>query len=102
MKKYLKTAGECFSRSSQELKQPLCLAVCAMLLALCLVLAYFGNISVTFLGTNVIKLSFTAIPIAAAAMLYGPVCAGIIGGLSDIIGFMLAPMERISRDSRSA
>lgn len=93
MKKKLNVSiGEKFRRSALELKSPTALAVSAMLLAICLVLSYFGNISITFLGTNVIKLSFTMIPIALAAMLYGPVPAGIIGALSDIIGFMLAPM----------
>lgn len=87
-----KTLPQKFKASAAELRSPASLAVCAMLLAITLVLSYFGNISITFLGTNVIKLSFTAIPIAVAAMLYGPVPAGIIGGLSDIIGFMLAPM----------
>ncbi|MBQ1388945.1 MAG: folate family ECF transporter S component [Clostridia bacterium] len=83
---------EKFTRSAASLSRPLTLAVCAMLLSLCLILSYFGNVSITFLGTNVIKLSFTALPIAVAAMLYGPVPAGVIGALSDIIGFMLAPM----------
>lgn len=81
-----------FRQSSHELSSPMAIAVCAMLLAVCIILSYFGNISITFLGTNVIKLSFTMLPIALAAMLYGPVCAGIVGGLSDIIGFMMAPM----------
>ncbi len=85
------TLREKFSRSAALLSHPQTLAVCAMLLSLSLVLAYFGNVSISFLGTNTIKLSFTALPIAAAAMLYGPLPAGIIGALSDIIGFMLAP-----------
>lgn len=83
---------ESFKSSAKELSSPLSLAVCAMLLAISLVLSYFGNVSITFMGTNVIKLSFAVIPIAAAAMLYGPVPAAIIGGLSDIIGFMMMPM----------
>lgn len=92
MKNLFETAGRKFGGSARELSRPVSLSVCAMMLAITLVLSYFGNISITFLGTNVIKLSFTVIPIAVAGMLYGPVCAGIIGGLSDIIGFMLAPM----------
>ena len=92
MTKTIKETGGVFARSAKELSSPVALAVYAMLLAVNIVLSYFGNVSITFLGTNVIKLSFTAIPIAIAAMLYGPVPAGIIGGLTDIIGFMLAPM----------
>lgn len=63
-----------------------------MLLAVSVVLGYFANISITFLGTNLIKIGFTAIPIALAAMLYGPVPAAIIGALTDILCFMIAPM----------
>ena len=92
MKKYFGLVGEKFRLSAKALSDPKALAVSAMLLAITLVLSYFGNISITLLGTNVIKLSFTALPIAVAALLYGPVVAGIIGGLSDIIGFMIAPM----------
>lgn len=84
--------SEKFKSSARDMKSPAALAVCAMLLAISIVLGYYGNISITFLGTNIIKLSFTAIPVAIAAMLYGPVCAAIIGALSDVIGFMLAPM----------
>ena len=92
MKNITTGAKNKFGGSASELKNPLALSVCAMLLAVNIVLSYFGNVSITFLGTNVIKLTFTAIPIAIAAMLYGPVPAGIIGGLTDIIGFVLAPM----------
>ena len=91
MKKTIKGVKSKFRSSAGELKSPLALSVCAMLLAVNIVLSYFGNVSITFLGTNVIKLTFTAIPIAVAAMLYGSVPAGIIGGLTDIIGFVLAP-----------
>ena len=92
MNNILINAGRKFRDSAKELSNPATLTVCAMMLAISLVLSYFGNISITFLGTNVIKLSFVIVPIAVAAMLYGPVGAGIIGGPSDIIGFRGSPM----------
>ncbi len=84
--------AEKFQKSAKELSSPVALAVCAMLLAVSVVLGYFANISITFLGTNLIKIGFTAIPIALAAMLYGPVPAAIIGALTDILCFIIAPM----------
>ncbi len=87
-----KELGKKFKQSSAELSKPLNLAIAAMLLALSVVLGYFANISISFLGTNTIKIGFNVVPIVIAAMLYGPVTAGIIGGLSDIIGYILAPM----------
>lgn len=87
-----KELGKKFKQSSAELSKPLNLAIAAMLLALSVVLGYFANISISFLGTNTIKIGFNVVPIVIAAMLYGPVTAGIVGGLSDIIGYILAPM----------
>lgn len=83
---------EKFKSSSAELAKPVNLAVTAMLLAVSITLGYFANVSISFLGTNTIKIGFDVVPIALVAMLYGPVPAGIVGGLRDIIGYMLAPM----------
>ena len=83
--------AEKFQKSAKALCTPAALAVCAMLLAVSIVLGYLANAGIGFFGTITIKISFTAIPIALAAMLYGPVPAAIIGALTDIIGFMLMP-----------
>lgn len=92
MIKGFKELGKKFKSSSAELSKPLGLAIASMLLALSVILAYFANISISFLGTNTIKVGFNVVPIVVAAILYGPVVAGIVGGLSDIIGYILAPM----------
>ena len=80
-----------YKSSGKELTKPLSLTVSAMLLALSIVLGYFANLSINFLGTNVIKIGFNVVPIVIVAMLYGPVPASIVGACSDIIGYMLAP-----------
>jgi len=80
-----------YKSSGKDLTKPLSLTVSAMLLALSIVLGYFANLSINFLGTNVIKIGFNVVPIVIVAMLYGPVPASIVGACSDIIGYMLAP-----------
>ena len=91
MENQLKKITSKFRSSSKSLSKPANLTVSAMLLALSIVLKYFENMSMGFLGTNLIKIGFSLIPIVAAAILYGPVVSGIIGGLNDIIGYLLAP-----------
>ncbi len=83
---------EKFKSSSNELTKPLNLAVTSVLLALAIVLGYFANISINFIGTNEIKIGFNVVPIVIVAILYGPVPAAIVGGLTDIVGYILAPM----------
>lgn len=80
-----------FADSSKELKNVRVLAACAMLLALRVVLGMFANFSLNFIPLPVVKISLTFIPIAIAGYLYGPVCAGVIAGLGDILSYLLQP-----------
>ena len=63
------------------------LAVAAMMTALEVVLSRF--LSVT---TPLIKIGFGFLPVALTAMLYGPVWAGMVGGLADILGAVTFPV----------
>ena len=92
MGQFFKKTGIKFSESSKALTKPLNLTVTAMLLAVSIVLKCFENNGMAFLGTNLIKIGFSVFPIAVIAMLYGPVAAGIAGGLNDVIGYILAPV----------
>lgn len=79
-----------FLLSSRELQDVKKLSICAMLLALRVVVGYFSNI---LLGAFPdIKIGFNFLPIAIAAMLFGPVAGGLVGGLGDILSFFLMPM----------
>ncbi len=62
------------------------LTICAMLTALTVVLNRFGSIH-----TAGWTIGFSFIPVVAAAILYGPVTAAVVGGLSDLIGALLFP-----------
>jgi len=59
----------------------------AMLIAIEIVLSRFCSIS-----TPIVKIGFGFVPIAVCAILYGPVWAGVAGGLADFIGAILFPI----------
>lgn len=79
-----------FRDSAKELSSVKGVALCAMLLSLRVVVGYFANFSLAI--TPNAKVGFAFLPIAIASMLFGPVCGMIVGGLGDIISFLLVPM----------
>lgn len=74
-------------RSYKRLFEPRTLAICGVMLALCVVL---GRFSVYL--TESIKISFAFLPIAIVGMLFGPYAGLLIGALNDILGYLIAPM----------
>ncbi|MDO5124020.1 MAG: folate family ECF transporter S component [Eubacteriales bacterium] len=79
-----------FPDSAKETKNIRCLTVCALMLALRVVLGYFSNISLSI--TPNAKIGFAFLPVAIVAALYGPVWGLVVGGLGDVLSFMLMPM----------
>lgn len=75
-------------KSSQYLSQIAPLCVCSMMLALRIVLGMFTNFTLTFMPF--VKIGFSFLPIVIIAYLYGPVCAGIVSGLGDILSIVLS------------
>ena len=63
------------------------LAVTGLLVALHIILSRFCSIN----ALN-IKIGFAFVPVFAAAYLYGPLMAGIVGGLGDFLGAILFPI----------
>lgn len=59
----------------------------SLLIALEIVLSRFLSIS-----TPIMRIGFGFVPVAVCAMLYGPVLAGVAGGLADFIGAILFPI----------
>lgn len=58
----------------------------AMFIAITCVLSRFLSIQLPF-----IKITFSFIPIALAAMIFGPVYGGVAAGIEDLIGAILFP-----------
>ena len=62
------------------------LTVSAMMLALATILGFL-KVPVT----QLIELRFAFLPIACTGMLFGPAVGAIVGGMSDILGFIVKP-----------
>lgn len=70
----------------KKIKDVKTLTTCALLLALATILGFF-KIPIT----QIIEIRFGALPVAVAGAFFGPVIGGIVGGLSDILAFIVKP-----------
>ena len=77
-----------FADSSKELTNVKVLAVCAMMLALRVILGMFTNFTLAIMPF--VKIGFSFIPVVITAYLYGPVCAAVISGAGDVLSLILA------------
>lgn len=75
-----------FVSSSREFTKLKSLTVSAMMVALYVVVSML-NIPIT----NLIQIRFTFIPLALSGMMFGPVVAMFVGGLGDILGYLIHP-----------
>lgn len=69
-----------------KLKDVRVLTGAAMLLAVAVILSFF-KISLT----EVMEIRFSNIPVAVAGMLFGPGVGGVVGALSDLLGYVVRP-----------
>lgn len=81
---------EKFVNSFKELNNVYSLVALAMLLALRIIVGIFANSTMAMFG-NLIKISINFLPIAVAAILFGPIGASVVGGLGDILSFFINP-----------
>lgn len=77
-----------FADSSKELGNVKTLAICAMMLALRIVLGIFTNLTLAFMPF--VKIGFSFIPVVITAYLFGPVCAAIVSGAGDILSLLFS------------
>ena len=87
---FIMSIGKKTLNSAKELKSIYGLTAIAMLLALRVVLGIFANSTLAIFG-NTVKISGAFIPISVAGAMFGPIPAGLVGALGDIISFMLNP-----------
>ncbi len=79
-----------FYNSFKELSDVYSLAALGMLLSLRIVLGIFANYTMAMFG-NTVKISFNFLPIIVAAIMFGPVGAGIVGAAGDFLSFFINP-----------
>lgn len=72
--------------SHKNLKETKNLVICAMMLALCMILRYFA-VDIT----PTMRISISYLPISVLGMLLGPVPAALVGGASDVLAYFLKP-----------
>ena len=82
----MKQLKQQFVDSWHELRKTKVMAVAAMLIAIGVILGFF---SVQL--TEFIRIGFSGIPNELASMLFGPVVGGIMGGIGDILKFLIKP-----------
>ena len=70
----------------KKIKDVRTLTTCALLLALATILGFF-KIPIT----QIIEIRFGALPVAVAGAFFGPVIGGIVGGLSDVLAYIVKP-----------
>ncbi|MEG1560083.1 MAG: folate family ECF transporter S component [Clostridia bacterium] len=68
------------------------LVICAILIALGVILSGLLSIPVLPLGAYTLKIGFGALPTIVAAVLYGPIYGGMVGAAVDILQALLFPM----------
>ncbi len=78
--------GNRFQASARMLKNTNALTAIAVLGALSIILGYFS-----IQAGNFLKISFAFLPQEAAAFLFGPVAAPIMGVVMDIVNYLIRP-----------
>lgn len=76
-----------FADSFRALRRTQTVTTAGLLLAIQMVLSSYGVIEVT----DSLKISLAHLALAPTAILFGPAAAGLQGGLSDLLGFILKP-----------
>lgn len=77
---------EQFVNSWCELKHVNCIAITAMLIAVGVILGYF-SVQVT----DFLRIGFSGLANELAAFLFGPVVGGLMGGVGDILKYIMKP-----------
>ncbi len=75
-----------FTDSAKELKKPKTIVMVGLLIAIGIIL---GQFSIQLTQSTKIGVSF--IPTQLCAMLFGPVVGSVMGGVADILKFMIKP-----------
>lgn len=73
------------------------LTLCAMLVALSVVLGWIGRTYFTFGGgISAVRITFENLPVIASGFIFGPVVGGIVGIICDLVSCLVAPQPSIN------
>ncbi|MFP4017550.1 MAG: folate family ECF transporter S component, partial [Halanaerobiales bacterium] len=64
----------------------------SFLIALSIILTRVFSLRIAIGGVEGIRIGFGALPIILASVLFGPLAGGIVGAVSDVLGFFINPM----------
>jgi len=68
------------------------LARLSFLIALSIILTRFLSLRVAIGGVEGIRIGFGALPIIFAGIAFGPLAGGMVGAVSDLVGYFINPM----------
>ena len=64
----------------------------SFLISLSIVFTRIFSIRIPLFGVEGIRIGFGALPTIFAGIIFGPLAGGIVGGISDLIGYFINPM----------
>lgn len=64
----------------------------ALLTSLSIILSRIASIRISMAGVEGIRIGFGDLPIILAGIIFGPISGGIVGALSDVVGYFINPM----------
>lgn len=88
----MKQIRQQFTDSWHELKNLKTVVVTAMFIAIAVVLGFYFSVQIT----PSVRIGFSFIANELTAFLFGPVVGGIMGGVTDIIKYLLKPVGQFS------
>ena len=65
----------------------------AMLVALSIVLTRYASFRFFIGPVEGIRIGFGSLPIMLAGFMFGPVAGGLVGGVADVLGYIMDPMK---------
>jgi len=64
----------------------------SFMIALSIILTRIFSIRIAIGGVEGIRIGFGGLPIILASVLFGPLAGGIVGAVSDVLGYLINPM----------
>ncbi|MFH0926580.1 MAG: folate family ECF transporter S component, partial [bacterium] len=63
-----------------------------LLIAMSIILTRIASLRIAIGGVEGIRIGFGGLPIILGGVLFGPLSGGLIGAISDVVGYFINPM----------